>query len=519
MTTRRVIGLEPRRMRASAGAASMLKRFAIFGFLLAAMAMAWPFDAEARGKTKTIVLPIGKAEVVDLPRAASDVLVSDPTIVETVLRTANQPVLFGMKIGQANVLFFDDAGREMLSLELRVEYDTRMLDRLIRQQYPASVIKAESVLGEVVLTGLAQTSAEAAEIGVLAKRFVAASRAAQGGEGQNKDQGDGVVNRIEVLNEEQVHLKVQVAEVNRTVLKRLGVDWNAGLQAATFTSTIGFTGKTLQGFLRNAQVSDVVDAATGAAVDADGDGFQDIIFQERRPINFGPQTLDTFFKALEQYSMLRTLAEPSLTAVSGESASFLAGGEFPIPLDSGDGSITVEFKKFGVGLDFTPVVIGDGRISLRIATEVSDLSLENSITIGGLQIPGLAVRRANTTLEMSSGGTMVMAGLIEQSTRRLSVGVPGLRQVPILGGLFRSEEFQNDETELVILVTPYTVSQGRPSDFRLPTDGFAPASDLDIYLFGRLHSVYGNSEGDDAARPAKRVTAQALKAPVGYIVE
>ena len=492
--------------------------------LFAVCANAAQAQSPMKAQDGVMIVPIGRAQVMELPRNAADVVVSDPSIVDTVLRTARQPVLFGLKIGQANVLFFDQNGAKMRELQVRVEYDTAMLDRLIAEQFPAAKIQTESVLGEVILTGEVAVSAQAAAIDDLAKRFVAASRKAQDKEssGQSAETeagggGGGVVNRIAVLNEEQILLKVRIAEVNRSVLKRLGIDWNAGLQASTLSTTIGFTGRTLEGFLQGYSIAQLTDL-DGAVIDADGDGVQDIIFQQNRPIQVGPQTLDSFLKALEQHQMLRTLAEPSLTAISGERASFLAGGEFPVPVSRDEDSISVEFKRFGVGLEFTPVVVGDGRISLQVSTEVSDLTDRGSVNLNGLVIPALSVRRANTTLEMSSGGTMMMAGLIQQDTRRLSNGLPGLRQVPLLGQLFRSEEFLSEETELVILVSPYSVRQGETADFRLPTDGFAPASDLDMYLFGRLHQVYGDR--DPAEDPeAAATTAKALRAPIGFIME
>ena len=477
-------------------------------------------QAEHSAQGDVTIVPIGRAQVLQLPQDAADVVVSDPAIVDTVLRTARQPVLFGLKIGQANVLFFDQYGAKMREVQVRVEYDTRMLDRLITEQFPEARITTESVLGEVILTGEVSVSAEAAAISDLAQRFVAASRKAQDkqtGESSEEASGGGVVNRIAINNEEQILLKVRIAEVNRSVLKRLGVDWNAGLQASTLTTSLGFTGRTLAGFLQNYSIAQLTDL-DGAIIDADGDGVQDIIFQQNRPIQVGPQSLDSFLKALEQHQMLRTLAEPSLTALSGERASFLAGGEFPVPVSRDENSISVEFKRFGVGLEFTPVVVGDGRISLQVSTEVSDLTDEGAVSSNGLVIPALSVRRANTTLEMSSGGTMMMAGLIQQNTRRLSSGLPGLRQVPLLGQLFRSEEFQSEETELVILVSPYTVRQGEMSDFRLPTDGFAPASDVDMYLFGQLHRVYGGRDPDSDPEAAE-TTAEALRAPVGFIME
>lgn len=468
------------------------------GFLIAeavlgapAAAKDWKTITGEKRVDNVYILHIGKARSIDLPVEARDMLVSDPKIVEIALRTARQPVLFGMRIGQANILFFDENNQQIRSLEVRVEYDVSVLNRMIADQYPDSRVRAESVLGQVVLDGSARTSAEAAAIREMAERYVAASRASQSVDGEalpvNKD-ATGVVNRIAVLNDEQIHLKVRVAEVNRSVLKQLGVDWNQGLENITVVGSANLTGGSVSSLLNN----------------------------ESATLNLTSQSLSTYIKALEQYQLVRTLAEPSLTAVSGESASFLAGGEFPIPVSAENGKVTIEFKSFGVGLDFTPVVVGDGRISLQVATEVSDLTTNGQVEINNFVIPALSVRRANTTVELPSGGTIMMAGLIQQNTRRLSKGVPGLRQVPILGSFFRSEEHEIDETELVILVTPVAVEGGAASDFRLPTDGFAPASDLDTYLFGRLHAMYGAGEED--VEKTRRKIAEA-SAPVGFMME
>ena len=203
--------------------------------------------------------------------------------------------------------------------------------------------------------------------------------------------------------------------------------------------------------------------------------------------------------ALERDSLVRTLAEPTLTAISGESAKFLAGGEFPVPVGADDGEVTIEFKPFGVGLGFSPVVMSEGLISLRINTEVSELSNENAIivasssTSSSATIPSLKLRRAETTVELPSGGSMVMAGLIQDSVKQHINGIPGLKNVPVLGALFRSRDFQADETELVVIVTPYIVSPVNEKELATPLDRFNVATDRQTILLGRLNKVYGTS--------------------------
>jgi len=217
-------------------------------------------------------------------------------------------------------------------------------------------------------------------------------------------------------------------------------------------------------------------------------------------------------KALEEDGLVRTLAEPTLTAISGEGAKFLAGGEFPVPTaKDSDGNITVTYKPFGVGLAFTPVVLSEGRISLKISTEVSELTSEGQYTSNGFTIPALKVRRAETTLELPSGGSLVMAGLLSNKTKQNIDGVPGAKDLPVLGALFRSRDYQKNETELVVVVTPYVVDPTNRKNIALPTDGFANASDMDTVLMGKLNATYGAN--------GNAPTDKKLKGPVGFVVD
>jgi len=248
------------------------------------------------------------------------------------------------------------------------------------------------------------------------------------------------------------------------------------------------------------------------------------------PSDFGAATgaerLDGALKALERNGLLRTLAEPNLTAISGESANFLVGGEFPVPSDrDSNGNVRIEFKPFGVGLAFTPVVLSEGRISLKISTEVSELSADGAfvsqggtfrdesgglVQVNGVTIPALRVRRAETAIELPSGGSLALAGLLQENTRQNIDGIPGAKDIPILGSLFRSRDYQNSETELVVMVTPYLVEPQHESDFVLPTDDSPPASDLETILLGRNNGIYGAGKKD---------LKEQLQGPVGFIME
>lgn len=287
-------------------------------------------------------------------------------------------------------------------------------------------------------------------------------------------------------------LKVTVAEMQRTVLKQLGIDLSSVASIGDFALKLATTNNfSLQG------------SALGG-LDSTGTGYA-----------AGSTDIRSTLKALERDTLVRTLAEPNLTAISGESAKFLAGGEFPVPIARDrDGNVTLEYKPYGVGLSFTPVVMSEGRISLKISTEVSELTAEGAYVYpgqGSATIPGLRVRRAETTLELPSGGSLVMAGLLSDQTRQNIDGVPGIKDLPVLGALFRSRDYIKNETELVVIVTPYIVDPTSRDRLTLPTDGVAPASDMDTILMGRLNATYGSKGGS--------VSDRKLKGPVGYVVE
>jgi pilus assembly protein CpaC len=287
-----------------------------------------------------------------------------------------------------------------------------------------------------------------------------------------------VVNGIAVRGRDQVMLKVTVAEVQRDVIKQLGVDLSAnfsyGGAVVSFNNVNPFTasGATNQSFIAGYRPPVTTDALTGLTAPRIG----------------------ATIRAMDRAGIIRTLAEPSLSAISGETAKFLVGGEFPFPIPGNCATCppSVEFKKFGVGLTFTPVVLSEGRISLKVMTEVSELSPENQLTLGGTNVPSLVVRRAESTLEIPSGGALAMAGMIKEQTRQAINGLPGLMQVPVLGTLFKSRDFINNQTELMILVTPYIVRAVAQKQLSRPDDGFADPNDPQSDLLGKLNRIYGS---------------------------
>lgn len=432
---------------------------------------------------QTCILPLSNSLILDLPRDASDVLISNPEIADAVVRTPRRIYLTGVTVGQTSLFVFDQAGDVIVSLDLSVERDISGLTDLLSRMIPDSAIEVEMINNNIVLSGTVQNAVDAGRANELAALF--AEGDADQATGDTGDTGDSavsggsqttasIVNLITISGEDQVHLRVTVAEVERNTVKQLGIDWSA----------------------QNFNVGDMVFTAASETLFAGAQSFsgalvEDIIVPEQGEsagsyIN-AQSTLGLNIEALEQQGLVRTLAEPTLTAISGESASFLAGGEFPLQVVQ-DGVTTIEYKPYGVSLDFTPVVLSSGRISLHVRTEVSEIISDDG---------QLNVRRAETTLELPSGGSMVIGGLLRDSVDQTTAGIPGVSDVPVLGALFGSRDYQRQETELVIIVTPYLVEPVARSALAEPGQGFSPASDGSAIFLGQLNRRYGVLEEDD----------------------
>lgn len=432
--------------------------------------------ADGQMNARFLALGIGKSIVIDLPRDIKDVLVADPKIANAVVRSAQRAYIIGAAVGQTNIVFFDAAGLQIAAYDIAVKRDLNGVRAALKQAMPNSDIQIEGVGDGVILSGTAATPIEAQQAGELAARLAGSA--------------DKVVNSIAVRGRDQVMLKVTVAEVQRSIIKQLGIDLSASLNFGT--SVVKFTNA--NPFTANSGPLVPTNAITAS---------------------FGSTpSVQATLRAMESAGVVRTLAEPNLTAISGESATFISGGEFPIPTGvtcqtSTSGAIgncvqTVSFKKFGISLNFTPVVLTEGRISLRVMTEVSEVSTENALLggAGGTTIPSIKTRRAETTLEIPSGGAMAMAGLIQDQTKQAINGLPGLAQLPVLGTLFRSRDFVNNQTELMVLVTPYIVRAVAQKDLSRPDDGFAAASDPQADLLGSINRIYG-VPGRPSTEPAK----------------
>jgi len=438
-------------------------------------------------RTQVLNLPKGRSAVIDLPVDAADVFVSNPAVADAVLRNPRRIFVLGVAAGQSDAIFFDAAGRQILNLSVRVEAPTDQLADSIRRIYPQAQVEVENVNGFVILNGLVANAAEAEAIQRLASAFA--------------EKPENVINSLAIAGQDQVMLKVRIVEVERNTIKQLGlaadVVYNNGTRSYSFGR--GNTFSTNGGYQGGRGLCyDQKPGLTGTGNSA----------------NIAEHCLQAF----ERVGLVRTLAEPNLTAVSGEAARFLAGGEFPVPVNQdSQGRITVEFKPFGVGLGFTPVVLSGGRISMKLSTEVSELTNTGAYTLNGnFTIPALSVRRAETTVEMQSGSSLMIAGLLQSNYKQTIDSLPGLTSLPVLGTLFRSRDFLSEETELVVIVTPYLVAPGHPDDFQTPADNLQMAHDMESVFLGRVNKVIRERNGDYAAEPPP---PGAYQAPIGYVIE
>lgn len=460
---------------------------------LAALALSLPPAAaqqsqvqrqQRAGATNTITLGVGKSLPVELPRDARDVIVANPAIANAVVRSARRAFLIGVAVGQTNVFFLDAEGRQIASYDIEVGRDLVGLRQTLRAALPHAGIDVRSVADAVVVSGQVMTPLEAQQAIDIATKLV----------GDEKK----VVNAIAIRGRDQVHLKVTVSEVQRTAIKQLGVNLSAFDPTSTLTGATGNLGNAggfVYGLLTSGRYNATGTSPSNAAV---------------LGTRVGNNVFSSTIQAFEEHGLVRTLAEPTLTAISGEQAKFLAGGEFPVPTGRDlTGNVTIEFKPFGIGLAFTPVVLSEGRISLRVGVEVSEIDNQLTVQLSNVTVRGLRTRRADTTIELPSGGTMVMAGLLQEQTRQNISGTPGLLNVPVLGALFRSRDYQRGQTELVVMVTPYIVRPISANQLARPDDNLQDASDPAGILIGRLNRIYGSGQP-----PA---SGGRFNGPVGFI--
>jgi pilus assembly protein CpaC len=461
-----------------------------------------------RGVRKRLPLGLNKAIVVDIPADAHDILVADPSIADAITRTSRRIYLFGKSVGQTNIFIFGPGGEEIVSLDLEVERDIAGLQQNLRRFLPESDVKVEIISDNIVLTGTVRTPQDAAQAERLARAFL------QGGEATTRNttatsdsSGDGgvaiyaedrqesqIVNLLTIEGEDQVTLKVTVAEVSRQVLKQLGFNGSVSTSGSDASGGISFANPTNLG---NAVALGGLGGVAGT---------------------IGSTSISSYVNAMEQAGVMRTLAEPSLTAISGEQAKFYVGGEYrlaaeqEVSKDSETGETTVsrsiDTVEYGVELNFRPVVLSAGRISLKIETNVSEPTYEGSAVTGNgssSSIPGstylsLRKREASTTVELPSGGSIVIAGLVQDNVRQAMSGLPGISKVPVFGTLFRSKDFVRNETEMVIIATPYLVRPVARNQISRPDDNFNPENDGAMYFLNRVNKLYGRPEQSNNGR-------------------
>lgn len=418
--------------------------------------------------SRKLDLSIGKSIIVELPRDAKEVFVANPKVANAVVRSTRKLYVIGVAGGNTSVFVMDEEGRQIATLEINVGRDLNELRATLRQAFPSSNIELRPAGDSILLTGTVDNASEAVRAVDIANAFVGVTT---GFLSASKGQ---VINSLTIRGRDQVMVKVTVSEISRVALKQLGInssgEWRLGNLRVVPTLDNPLT------------VQPQVLSATA--------------------ITAGLGNASNFtLKALERAGLSRTLAEPNLTAVSGESAKFTAGGEIPVPksqtcsTDPATGRRTcdvgIDFKSFGVALNFTPIVMSEGRISLRVATEVTDIDSDNQFRFDSVNVPSFRVRKSDTTVELPSGGTLVTAGLISQQTKTAINGFPGLMNIPVLGALFRSRDYQRQETELMITVTPYIVRPVASDQVKRPDDGFIDTNDAQATLLGRLNKIYG----------------------------
>ncbi|NEU10875.1 type II and III secretion system protein family protein [Methylobacterium sp. BTF04] len=435
--------------------------------------------ANETATSRKIDLTMGRSVVIDLPRDAKEVFVANPKVANAVVRSTRKVFLIGIENGATSIFIMDGEGRQITALDVTVAQNLNLgeLQQILRQSIPGGRFDVRPAGGSIILSGSVNSASEAAQALDITNGFVGQSSGAGGG---SVSKG-AVINNLTIRNKDQVMLRVTVVEVARTVLKQFGVNLNGSWSGLNLSNT---TPLALNGgqFPNGNILSGTINGTGGASLTA---------------------TL----KAFEQAGVSRVLAEPTLTAISGEAAKFTAGGQLPVPSNlsctQGVGVQTctpsIAFKPYGVSLSFTPVVLAENRISIRVATDVTEIDQQNSLNLAfgtgsnavNSAIPAFTVRSSETTIELASGATMMTAGLIQQRNKTAISGLPGLINLPIIGALFRSRDYQRQETELMIMVTPFIAKPMEARQAVRPDDGFVDSQDAQAILLGRVNRLYG----------------------------
>jgi pilus assembly protein CpaC len=476
---------------------------------MAAMPVATATAQQVVSPSQEIVLSIGKGQLVTLPGNMADVFVANEAVADVQVKSQRQLYVFGKAGGETTVYASNERGDVIFSANIRVGSNIGSIDQMLAMAMPEAKVSVSTMgANTVLLTGTVAAPEDAAEAERLVQAFLGAEA--------------NVISRLKTATPLQVNLQVKFAEVSRSLLREIGgnlttIDGSSGFRfgVGTGRSLGGTESWTSSGPLGTgnavAQSSFVLPDGTeirGPAVDTLGGTSLSGLGRL-----FGIDMLGALDLS-ERVGLVSTITEPNLTALSGETATFLAGGEFPIPISQGLGQVSIQFRQFGVSLAYTPTVLSNGRISMRVRPEVSELSTQGAITLNGFQVPAITTRRTETTVELGSGQSFMIAGLMSANSQNSLEKAPGLGDVPILGNLFRSREFRKGETELVIIVTPYLVKPVDAKDIKLPTDGFRSANEAQQFLFYQDNNGVSGPEGQrpgpvaaDPAAPDPKIGA------------
>lgn len=422
-------------------------------------------------------LAIGEAQLIRYTGSAQSVFVADPAIADVQVPSDGAVLVMGKKAGQTTLYVLGDDGQTLVQQRVTVRHNTQEIVRVLAERFPNLRISVESAPGSLMLRG---TVPDADTVDAVTRTV----RAYLG-------EADDLINRLSLSSPTQVYLRVRVTEVSRSVTQQLGINWSAITTPGNFFAGV-ISGRAFQ------TIAGQVNPAAAAAAYG-GLAAGDMAFTARSGYTaanegysfFGGyakegRSIQAMIDVLDREGLITVLAEPNLTAVSGETASFLAGGEFPIPVQQEDNNTTIEFKPFGVALDFTPTVLADDRISIKVRPEISEIDPSSSIVLQNLVIPGISVRRVETTVEMASGQSFAIGGLLQNNVRDFTEQVPGLGKIPVLGRLFSSSDYKNNKSELVVIVTPYLVKPTDSSQLATPLDSMRPSTDIEHVLHDKI---------------------------------
>ena len=459
--------------------------YAILLVLLLLLPAMYPRAAFAVDRTRNITVEVSKSKLIKVPYHATTVSIADPAIADVQVPDASQLVILGKKPGTTQAIAFSGKDKAATYL-VHVVRAVSDIEKTLKEVVPGADISVISTPGGIIVNGRVATPLDAHKLKLAADQYI-----------DTKDQD---AFNVTVGGHVQVNLRVRVAEVSRSAEKQFGFNWDALFNDGTIS--IGL----LTGRAPVSSWAHFVRDTSPSALDSLGFGYKN---------NGGTVNVSALLDALQDQGLVSILAEPNLTTISGEPANFLAGGEIPVPVSQGFQEVTIEWKRFGVSIDFTPVVLSPNRISIKVRPEVSELSSTGAVTIGNITIPSLAVRRADTTVELGSGQSFAIAGLFQNNVSNDVKQFPWLSDTPILGSLFRSTSFQRHESELVIVVTPYIVKPTDTADaLHLPTEGVVYASDVEQLLLGRLTGKAAIST------PAPMTADQPhLTGPAGFVME